>query len=181
MPRPKAIPKKKTAKLTTTELGQQDKVIERRRFLLQLVRRGITQPDQITEMYTAKGYDVSERSIREDRLAVRSMLKDAYSDDIETVKDELVAQLDDLAVQFQKIAQDATNPDGKKSYYAAVQALGQKKDTIMSKAKLMGAVVEKQEVTGDILNRNMDVPAPLPVVEKLQRDLKRAGLIEGSE
>lgn len=168
-------PKTKVVPTTEIELGVQDKTIERRRYLLQLIRRGITAPDQVIEMYEKKGYDVSARTIRDDRLAVREMLKATAADELADTRLELGAQLDDLSVQFQQIAQQALDPQGKKSYYAAVQALGQKKDTIVSKAKLIGAWVEKQEVTGAVTNMNLNAEATPDEMKAFVAALKQAG------
>src|SRR6185369_6699845 len=140
------------------------------------VRRGITQPDQIVDMYAQKKYDVSERTIRDDRLAVRDMLRELYTHEADDTRLELRAQLEDLEVQFQQIAQQALDPNGKKSYYAAVQALGQKKDTIVSNAKLAGVGIEKTEMSGEILNKNVEIPASKQDVDDLTDALKRSGL-----
>lgn len=163
MSRPRKLtpkpPKTKAVPTTEIELGVQDKTIERRRYLLKLIKRGVTSPDDVIEMYAKKGYDVSERTVRDDRKAVREMLKATAADEVDDTRIELVAQLDDLSVQFQQIAQQALDPKGKKSYYAAVQALGQKKDTIVSKAKLAGVWVEKQEHSGAVTNMNLNAEA----------------------
>jgi hypothetical protein len=157
----------------TVNLGEKDHVVERRRFLLQLIRRGISQPDQIVEMYKQKDYDVSERTIRDDRMAVREMLKAAYSDDAAATRNELSAQLDDLAVQFQDIAQKAMTSE-KRSYYAAVQALGQKKDTIVSKGKLIGVFVEKTEHSGTMTQFNLNADAQPADFAAIKQALNKA-------
>ena len=122
-----------------------------------------------------KHYDVSDRTIRDDRAAVRKVLQEAYSEDVEETKRQALAQLDDLSVQFQQIAQQALDPSGKKSYYAAVQALGQKKDTIVSKAKLAGAWVEKQEHSGAVTNMNLNAEATTEEMKAFVGALKQAG------
>jgi hypothetical protein len=169
------VKRSKAATSVSVKLGDQDKTIERRRYLLQLIRRGITQPDKVVEMYAKQGYDISERTIRDDRKAVREALRADASIDVEDTRLELSEQLDDLALQFQQISQQALAPVEKKSYHAAVQALGQKKDVIVAKAKLTGAWVEKQEVTGAVTNMNLNTEATPEEMKAFVAALKQAG------
>ncbi len=185
MPRPKVIKRKRIQKprrpkpaamladAPSVDLGQIDKVVERRRFLLQLVRRGITQPDQIIEMYKKKDYDVSDRTIRDDRAAVRAVLRDGAKTDAEDARLEISAQFDDMAIQFQQITDSALKGD-RKSYYAAVQSLGQKRDVLNAKAKLLGYIVEKTEHSGSVTNFNLNAEAGPADFAAIKHALKKA-------
>lgn len=145
----------KISKPTAASDPKLDKVKERQLFLLKLYGRGIRGPDEVIQMYRQKGYDVSERTIRLDRAAVRQTLDEIYKDAATETKTLALAEFDDINTQLQQIAQQALAGD-RKSFYAAVQALAQRKDVLISKAKLTGAWVEKQEHSGNMVNFNVD-------------------------
>lgn len=128
-----------------------EKQLARRRIIYDCLLLGVKDNAGILHALAQKGCGVSEKTMIKDREAVRTEIREAYKQESRELTEDIVMELDGIAKQSQLIASDI-----KYSGHVKVQALGQKKEALVAKSKLLGLVVEKQEHSGSVTNVNLN-------------------------
>lgn len=126
--------------------------LERRAIILRCFERGMYSNTEILHVLSKNKHDIGERTLDKDRAAVREEIKARYADRSGEIINDILFELDAVSKQLQETANGEMG--GTK-----VQALAQKRDTLLAKAKLLGLVVEKQEHSGSMTNFNVNKEA----------------------
>lgn len=95
---------------------------------------------------------ISERQLIEDRKAVDALIADSFKDQTPQAAARHYAELQNIHMEFHKAATDAKRAG---DLTARVKALSGARQTVMDAAKLVGAVVEKHEVSGIVDHRHL--------------------------
>lgn len=147
------------------------KQLERRAIILRCFERGMYSNTEILHVLSKSKHDISERTLDTDRAAVKEEIKARYADRSADIINDIVFELDAVSKQLQETANGEMG--GTK-----VQALAQKRDTLLAKAKLLGLVVEKTEHSGSMLNYNLNAEAGLDQIAGVKHALKKAKIDE---
>lgn len=141
--------------------------LERRAIILMCFESGMYSNTEILNQLAKKQHFISERTLDTDRAHVKDEIKTRYADRSGEIINDIVFELDAVSKQLQATANSELG--GTK-----VQALAQKRDTLLAKAKLLGLVVEKQEHSGSVTNYNLNAEADLKELAGVKHALNKA-------
>lgn len=130
-----------------------EKQLKRRKVIQDCLKLGITDNPSILAELASRSMAVSEKTMIKDREAVRAEFRAQYSAEATELRDDILAQYDGVMVQLQAIAQTGDTHNVK------VSALAQKRETLAAKAKLLGLILDRQEVRGQVTNLNVNAEA----------------------
>lgn len=158
---------KKPSKAARTVVTRRIQDVEARRALVkELMLSGMTERvtnAKILEYLHERGYTVGKDTLYDDKNAVMEEIREHYKGVREEKGAEFFAKLERLASMLEETANDAKAHGDNRTRTSALSAAG---TMHMHAAKVQGVVVERQEVSGNVVNTNLN--AELTTEEKLR-------------